>query len=396
MCLLWFGGLDMASLLNTLSSIGIAYISGVPDSVLEPFIVELNGLPNIEHQVAACEGSAVALAAGRSVASKRPCGVYMQNSGLPNALNPLFSMFSPNVYDIPLTLIVGWRGEPGTTDEPQHMVMGRITESMLGLLETDPLIVGAETAHERVREYILENLQNRRHAALLVRRNAFKATRQPASATDPRASNFKESVDRVVAVNAILESIRDGSVVFSSTGYTAREVMLYESAHRRPRFAHLPCVGGMGFASSFAAGASGVDTNRDVYCIDGDGAFLMHGLSNSVIPAQRGRFKHIVLNNSCHNSVGGFATCSVTADLTKIAEGMGYAWCKRVTDARDLRPALNELASHALPAFLEVRCGLQSFGNLPRPDRPLSDYKNDFLATMEARDDRDQVFQVQQ
>ncbi|CAH2402334.1 phosphonopyruvate decarboxylase [Mesorhizobium escarrei] len=382
----------MAVLVDALSAVGIDYISGVPDSALIPFIVELNDHPNIVHQIAACEGSAVAMAAGRSMASKQPSGVYMQNSGLPNALNPLVSMFSPIVYDIPLTLIVGWRGEPGTKDEPQHMVMGRITESMLDLLGIDPLIVDARTAQDRVRRHILESHQKRRHAALLVRRSAFVAPRETAAETAPCISNFEESVDRVVAVTAILESIREGSVVFSSTGYTAREVMLFESERGgERRFTHIPCVGGMGFASSFAAGASGADGSRDVYCIDGDGAFLMHGISNAVIPGQGGRFKHIVLNNGCHNSVGGFPTCSASADLAKIAEGMGYAWCKRVTNERYLKSALEEVASHTVPAFFEIRCGLQSFGKLPRPDRPLSDYKNDFLATVGVRDHRDTV-----
>jgi phosphonopyruvate decarboxylase len=367
------------TLVDILVRAGVKFASGVPDSTLEVFIAELLESPYIDHQIAACEGSAVALAAGHAMATGHPCCVFMQNSGLPNALNPLLSMFSPAVYDIPLIMVIGWRGEPGTIDEPQHMVMGNHILKFLELLGISPLLVNAETAPASIEAYLATTTRAGRSATLLVSKGAMGARKQTISQSEISRGNFDKTVDRVTAIDAIMRNLPVNSVVFSSTGYTAREVMLYDSQMEKRSYVHIPCVGGMGFASSFAIGASSANPKRDVYCLDGDGAFLMQGLSNSVAPLRDMRFKHIVINNGCHNSVGGFSTCSHAADFVKIAGGMGYTWAYRIDDQSLLEKALKEVAARNTPAFLEIRCGLQSFGKLPRPDRPLADYKADYL-----------------
>jgi len=373
------GKVGPMTLVDALVRVGVNFASGVPDSILEPFIAELLDRADIDHQIAACEGSAVGLAAGQAMATGRPCCVFMQNSGLPNALNPLLSMFSPTVYDIPLIMVIGWRGEPGTIDEPQHMVMGGHTLKILELLGIKPLVVKAETDPDSIDAYLTETVRAGKSATLLVSKGAVGARKQFVSEPQISRDIFSKSVDRLKTIDAIMKSLPTNSVVFSGTGYTAREVMLFDSEMGERSHVHIPCVGGMGFSSSFAIGASSANPERDIYCLDGDGAFLMQGLSNTVAPLRDIRFKHIVLNNGCHNSVGGFPTCTHAADLVQIAEGMGYTWAYRIDDEDLLKKALREVAARKTPAFLEIRCGLQSFGKLPRPNRPLVDYKAGYL-----------------
>ncbi|MCA6115250.1 phosphonopyruvate decarboxylase [Bradyrhizobium sp. WSM 1738] len=370
------------SLLDILAHVGVQYVCGVPDSTLESFIAEVIGSPMFDHQIASCEGSAVSLAAGQSMATGRPCCVYMQNSGLPNALNPLLSMFSPAVYDIPLILIIGWRGEPGTVDEPQHMVMGGHTLKFLELLGMDPLRVTADTSTDPIQAYVETSVRDRRNAALLVSKGATLSQTDSSIRAREHLISFDESIDRLAVIDTIVRTIPESSIVFSSTGYAAREIMLYSSRECGRSYVHLPCVGGMGFTSSFAIGVSQADPDRNVYCIDGDGSFLMHGLSSSVAPLRNTKFRHIVLNNGCHNSAGGFATSSNSVDFVKIAEGLGYSHPRRVANQSRLEAELTEIASSSRPGFIEIRCGLQSFGKLPRPDRRLTEYKKDYLVAM--------------
>lgn len=370
------------TLIDILAELGVQYVCGVPDSTLEPFIAEVMEKPTFYHQIAACEGSAVSLAAGRSMASGRPCCVYMQNSGLPNALNPLLSMFSPAVYDIPLILVIGWRGEPGIPDEPQHMVAGSHTLKILELLGVNPLPVTADTSTELIQAYVGTNVRSRCNSALLVSQGAMRSHATNFAGARQNLTNFSESIDRLAVIGTLIRTIPDNSLVFSSVGYTAREIMLYSESNTEQNYFHLPCVGGMGFASSFAIGASQADPDRNVYCIDGDGSFFMHGLSNSVAPLRNTKFRHIVLNNGCHNSVGGFASCSSTVDFVKIAEALGYSYSRRVTDQSRLETELRNIAGSSKPGFLEIRCGLQSFGKLPRPDRQLTEYKRAYLAAI--------------
>ncbi|SMY09150.1 phosphonopyruvate decarboxylase [Flavimaricola marinus] len=365
--------MDLAQIL---SDTGVDFVSGVPDSVLAPFLHQLRTQPGLRHQIASSEGSAVALAAGHSLASGGPACVYLQNSGLPNALNPLMSLFAPGAFDVPLILIVGWRGEPGRPDEPQHRLIGAQTRAMLDMLGIPVLHLSADTTAAAVSAHLSDAIEHRHGAAILVSRGALPSTALPAQA-DRR-------LGRDSALRLILSDLATGTQVFTGVGYTSREVMALKSTGAIANLADFPVVGGMGFAAHLALGAAIAQPETPVYCLDGDGAFLMHGMGLSVAGQQPNRLRHVVLNNGCHNSVGGFETCAPGLDLSTIAQGLGYVFSRKVETRDDLAAALPGFAATAGPAFLEIVTGTATGADLPRPKETLETLKQQFLAARDA------------
>ena len=91
----------------------ISFFTGVSESLLKDFCAYVTDHTSLKrHVITANEGNAIALAAGHYLATGRPGLVYMQNSVFGNAINPLTSLVSPEIYSIPLLLLIGWRGEP--------------------------------------------------------------------------------------------------------------------------------------------------------------------------------------------------------------------------------------------------------------------------------------------
>lgn len=354
--------MNAGELLGLLHDAGVRFATGVPDSLLTGLTDMLGRHPGIRHMVAASEGAAVALAAGHCLGTGRRPLVYMQNSGLANALNPLLSMCHPRVYDLPMLLVVGWRGEPGQPDEPQHLPTGAITTSLLDQLEIPWFVLEREPASgaERLRVWLAQ--AGGRSCALVVPRNAIIAAR------DPGPGAGSGTMDRTAALARILAAIPDEDAVFGGIGYVGRELLHARLQQQQTGAPDFLCVGAMGHASQFALGFALARPERRVWCLDGDGSFTMHmGSCNLVSRLPGTRFVHVLFDNGVHASVGGSEVCGRGTDYGSIARAAGYAQVVRVEDEGGMGDALRLVRQGGGPAFLWVLVSAKSKDGLPRP-----------------------------
>ena len=306
---------------DELKSAGVDFFAGVPDSLLKSFCAYVTDKCGESHVIAANEGGAIGLAAGHYLATGMPALVYMQNSGQGNAVNPLASLADSDVYSIPMVLLVGWRGEPGVKDEPQHVKQGKVTISLLETLgiPTEILPDDEAAALELTRKMVERAKAESCPVALVVRKGLFAEyklqNKKPDIATLPREQ----------AIEGVLKALPKDAVVVSTTGMISREV--YETRERlgQNHSRDFLTVGSMGHASMIALGIAKAQPNRKVYCLDGDGASIMQ-MGNMAIVGQSGcsNLTHIVFNNAAHDSVGGQPTVGGEIDFEKIAEELGY------------------------------------------------------------------------
>ena len=313
--------INVATFVDSIIRAGIDFFIGVPDSLLKSFCAYATDNCGERHVIAANEGGAVGLAAGHYLATGKPALVYMQNSGQGNAVNPLASLADPDVYSIPMVLLVGWRGEPGVKDEPQHVKQGKVTISLFETLgiPTEILPDDEAAALELTRKMVERAKAESRPVALVVRKGLFAEyklqNKKPDIATLPREQ----------AIEGVLSALPKDAVVVSTTGMISREV--YETRERlgQNHSRDFLTVGSMGHASMIALGIAKAQPNRKVYCLDGDGASIMQ-MGNMAIVGQSGcsNLTHIVFNNAAHDSVGGQPTVGGEIDFEKIAEELGY------------------------------------------------------------------------
>ena len=267
---------------------------------------------------------------------------------------------------------MGWRGEPWTDDEPQHRLIGARTAALLDMDGPPPLHIRADTPPAEVARHLSRAAGKGAGASLLVSRGALPVGGLPI----PPATG----IDRRAALIAAFATMPANALVFTGVGYLSREVMALQDAGLIAARANLPMVGGMGLASHTALGAALRSPDRPVYCLDGDGAFLMHGMGLALLAGTACRLRHIVLNNRRHTSVGGFATCAPDAPLAAIAAHLGYRHSARITDAAALPEALAQLDRTPGPAFPEVPSADTRAATLPRPTRTLPQRKAEFRA----------------
>jgi phosphonopyruvate decarboxylase len=357
---------------EALETAGVTFYAGVPDSLLKDLLayIEAN-IPRERHITAANEGNAVGIATGYHLATGKLACVYLQNSGLGNAVNPLTSLVDKEVYSIPMLLVIGWRGEPGVKDEPQHLKQGRITPALLDVLEiphTDKL--------EKVGVLIEQAKKESRPVALIVHADSFEAY------VAPKAASAPGSMTREAAIEEIIAHVNPKAIVVSTTGKISRE--LYEARKRRgEQVRDFLTVGSMGHASQIALGIAVQKLGRSVVCLDGDGAAIMHlGSLSTVGWVKPKNFLHIVLNNKAHESVGGQKSAAEFIDLPAIAKANGYADVARVTTKEELVTALK--ARPACPAFLEVVVNLDSRKDLMRPAETPQENKKAFMDFIDA------------
>ena len=355
-----------------LGTAGVDFFAGVPDSLLKNFCACLTDTRPSAHVIAANEGGAIALAAGHWLATSHPALVYMQNSGQGNAINPLASLADPDVYSIPMVLLVGWRGEPGVKDEPQHVKQGKITLSLFETLGIPTSVIpdAEAAARDLVTASVAKALSENRPVALVVRKGLFAPytlQNKPADIADLR---------REEAIEDILRTLPPRAVVVSTTGMISREV--YET---RERLGHdhsrdFLTVGSMGHALMIALGIARAQPNCPVVCLDGDGASIMQ-MGNLAIAGQSGcpNLHHIVLNNAAHDSVGGQPTVGGAIDLPSIAAACGYR----------LATSLDTLfTSFSFPSFLEIRVAKGARPDLGRPKEPPQANKALFMDALNA------------
>jgi len=358
--------IDSAVFFKALIDHKISFFTGVPDSLLKDFCAYITDkLEPRNHIIAANEGNAVALAAGHYLASGNPALVYMQNSGLGNAVNPLTSLVDKDVYSIPLLLVIGWRGEPGIKDEPQHVKQGKITIPLLQTMGIQHCVLpnDEEQISNCVEDAVKVMCSELRPFALVVRKGSFKPY------TLKNKVNTKYEMSREDAIKMLADSLKPDDIVVSTTGKASRE--LYEhrvaTGHQNSGQDFLT-VGSMGHASQIAMGIALAKPERDVYCLDGDGSLIMHMGALAIIGSQNlSNFKHAIVNNQAHDSVGGQPTAGNQIDIPAIAKACGYNQAWRVETRDKLIEQLKLLHLTQGPALLEIRVKRGARPDLGRP-----------------------------
>ena len=357
--------------------LGADFFTGVPDSQLRAlcdYLMDRYGTDPAHHIIAANEGNAAALAAGYHLATGKTPVVYLQNSGLGNIVNPLASLLSDKVYAIPCLFVIGWRGEPGVHDEPQHIFQGEATLPLLDALKVPYFILDRSVSEEQLLAK-LEEFRGRQ-AALVVRRGALEYDRAPAY-----ANPFPMS--REEAIRHILTAAGDGLIV-STTGKASREVFELREGSGEGHGYDFLTVGSMGHSSSIALGLALQKPGRRIWCLDGDGAALMHLGAMAVIGAARPQnLVHVVLNNQAHESVGGLPTAAGTVDLPAIASACGYPEALSADSPEGLENALERVKRSQRLTFLEVKCALGARGDLGRPTTTPLENKAALMAALE-------------
>ena len=357
--------IDCAAFYDALIARGLCFYTGVPDSLLQELCACIEDRADADsHILAANEGNAVALAAGHYLATGSPAVVYMQNSGEGNAVNPLTSLMDPLVYGIPALLIIGWRGEPGTTDEPQHRKQGEITLTLLEALGIDHAILpddpGAATA---TLDTALAAMQRRPGPyALVVRKGTFEKYGR-------RKPEPVHGMTREQAVEAVAAAAGPRDVIVSTTGKASRELYEYRVSQGADHSGRdFLTVGSMGHASQIALGIARSQRGREVICLDGDGALIMHMGALAIIGKHApANFSHVVVNNGAHDSVGGQATAGFGIDIPAIALACGYRSASRVGSHATLNSEMTALLASQGPALLEVQVDPGSRPDLGRP-----------------------------
>ncbi|MDR4479741.1 MAG: phosphonopyruvate decarboxylase [Nitrospira sp.] len=373
--------IDPQEFIQHLQANAVEFFTGVPDSLLKEFCACLEQVPLAgRHIISANEGGAVALALGYHLATRKVPLVYLQNSGLGNIINPLLSLADIEVYSIPLLLVIGWRGEPGVHDEPQHKKQGRVMLSMLDAMEIPYSVLGPEVdnAETALTDALAHVLKTGTPYALVIRKGTFKSC--PIS----RADKWEFPLSREEAIQQVLDVLDERDVLVSTTGMPSREVYEYRSKRGEGHQRDFLTVGGMGHASQIALGIALQKPGRSVYCLDGDGALLMHmgalALNGVLNPPN---FKHIILNNGAHDSVGGQPTVAFDVDVPGIARAAAYASVFRAQSKQELHAGLMALKGSIGPSLLEirVRCGARK--DVGRPVTTPCQNKNAFMDFVE-------------
>ncbi len=372
--------IDPKEFFSHLDKLGVEFFSGVPDSLLKSmcaFITD-NSDPS-KHIIAANEGNALSIGIGYHLASKMVPLIYMQNSGLGNIVNPLLSLADPDVYSIPMLLVIGWRGEPGIKDEPQHKKQGKLTLALLKTLDIPYEIITLDTSNEQAKQ-ILDRLVTKatlknRPCALVVSKGSFS------SYALQNDEHYDRPMTREQAIQAIIPNLGKKDIVISTTGVTSRELYEHRVAVGQGHKRDFLTVGGMGHASQIALGIAVEKKDRQVFCLDGDGAFIMH-MGGAAISANSRctNYKHIIFNNSAHDSVGGQPTVGKGINIKNTAQSLGYLWAKSIASLDNISNSIKTLRETEGPALLEIQVKKGFRKNLGRPTTSPLQNKEAFMS----------------
>jgi len=356
---------------------GIDFFTGVPDTLLQGFCAHVTDHADCKkHVIAANEGGAIALACGYYLATNRIGLVYMQNSGQGNAANPLISLADPDVYSIPMLILVGWRGEPGKHDEPQHVKQGRITLNFLDTLELPYKVLpdNIEEAKACLQETVDMAKSGERPVALIVRTGTF------APYQAQKRNELRIELTRETAIRTVIDSLDKSDIVVSTTGKISRELYEYRDSVDGNHSGDFLTVGSMGHCSQIALGIALAKTRRRVYCLDGDGAVIMHMGAMAIIGSSKAKnFRHIVLNNGCHDSVGGQPTCGFAASITAIARACGYEVALQAQTKNEITHSMGIIKQADGPVMLEIWVRRGARDNLGRPKSSPKENKMKFM-----------------
>lgn len=362
--------------------LGAEFYAGVPDSLLRPlcdYLMDAFGTDPRRHMIAANEGNAAALAAGYHLATGKVPVVYLQNSGEGNLVNPAASLLHRQVYGIPVIFVVGWRGEPGVRDEPQHVFQGEVTLKLLEDLGIPAFVIGPETGDEEVREAMAgfrPLLAEGGDAAFVIRKGGLTYGKK-------RTYRNGYGLRREEAIRQIARAA-GGDPIVSTTGKASRELFEIREALKQDHGRDFLTVGSMGHASSIALGVALHRPQERVWCLDGDGALLMHMGAMAAIGQGRPRnLIHIVLNNAAHESVGGLPTAAGGLDIPAIARACGYPCALTAETAGVLDEALREAKARQDLCLIEVKCAIGARPDLGRPTTSPQENKRAFMERLQ-------------
>lgn len=363
---------------NLIKLLDVDFYTGVPDSQLKPlcdFLMDRFSLDPLHHIIAANEGNAAALAAGYHLATGRVPVVYMQNSGLGNVVNPVASLLNSKVYGIPCLFIVGWRGEPGVHDEPQHIFQGEITLPLLETLDIPYCIIDKTTTEEQIRT----KYEEYRKLFCQGKQAAFVVCKDGLEYTGKTVYWNAYTMTREESIGHILSAVGEDLVV-ATTGKASREVFEYRVAQNQDHSRDFLTVGSMGHSSSIALGIALQRPGRRVWCLDGDGAVLMHLGAMALIGANKpANLIHVILNNEAHESVGGMPTVAGMIDLPAISRACGYPHAVSVKNLNELDQVLAVTKQCRQLTLIEVKCALGARNNLGRPTTTVQENKVVFM-----------------
>ena len=367
---------------DTLKSYGIDFYTGVPDSLLKSLCAYLTeNSESTKNIIAANEGGAIGLAAGHYLATKEIPVVYMQNSGIGNAVNPLLSLADEDVYRIPILLIVGWRGEPNIHDEPQHVKQGKITIPLFDTMgiKNEILATEEQDINEQIKRVVDYMQEKQTPYALIVKKGTFEKYK-----LSEKLEKHLE-LEREKAVQLVASALDDNSVVVSTTGKISRELFEYREMKGENHEHDFLTVGSMGHSSQIALGIALAQKKHKIYCFDGDGAIIMHmgslGIVGNLAPKN---FYHILFNNGAHDTVGGQPTIGFNINFIQIAHHLGYKSVISVDNENALQSILHSLDTYEAPVFLEIKVRKGSREDLGRPTTtPIQNKESlmDFLST---------------
>lgn len=363
---------------NFVRILGSDFFTGVPDSQLKAlcnYLMNTYGIDQKHHIIAANEGNCTALAAGYHLATGKVPVVYMQNSGEGNIINPVASLLNDKVYAIPMIFVVGWRGEPGVHDEPQHIYQGEVTIKLLEDMGIATFVLSKDTTEEELQNKMQEFskvLESGKDVAFVIRKGALNYD-----------SKVKYTNGNVMIREEIIQHIVKASgedPIVSTTGKASRELFETRVANNQSHKYDFLTVGSMGHSSSIALGVALNKPNTKIWCVDGDGAVLMHMGSMAVLGANAPKnMVHVVINNGAHETVGGMPTVAANIDIVAIAKACGYPYAVSVSNFTDLDRELNAAKSRNTLSLVEIKCSIGARDDLGRPTTTALENKQNFM-----------------
>ncbi len=354
------------------------FYTGVPDSQLKPlcnYLINTYGIDKNHHIIAANEGNCVGLAAGYYLSTNKVPVVYMQNSGEGNIINPVASLLNEKVYNIPMIFIIGWRGEPGVHDEPQHIYQGEITIKLLDDMNIKSFIIDKDTSLKELDKVMKDYnklLKEGKQVAFVVRKNALEYD-EKVSYKNNNSMTREEIIEHITKISKT-------DPIISTTGKASRELFEIRERNKQSHEYDFLTVGSMGHSSSIALGVAINKPNKKVWCIDGDGALLMHMGSLPVIGSiNPNNLVHILINNGAHETVGGMPTAMSNVKVTEIAKACNYKKVYSVDNFKDLDKILKEVKGNNELTFIEILSSIGARDDLGRPTTTAKENKENFM-----------------
>ena len=358
--------------------VGADFYTGVPDSQLKAlcnYLMNNYGIDEKHHIIAANEGNCTALAAGYHLATGKVPVVYMQNSGEGNVINPVASLLNDKVYAIPVIFVVGWRGEPGLHDEPQHIYQGEVTLKLLEDMDICPFVIDKNTTEEQ-----LSNVMEEYRKVLETGKSVAFVIAKGALSYDGKVKYQNENIMMREEIIRHIVNVSKEDPIVSTTGKASRELFEIREERKESHKYDFLTVGSMGHSSSIALGVALNKPDKKIWCIDGDGAVLMHMGSMAVLGANAPKnMVHVVINNGAHETVGGMPTVAQKLNLVEIAKACGYPNAVKVDNFEDLDMELNLAKQRQELSFIEVMCAIGARDDLGRPTTTALENKQNFM-----------------